>query len=172
VNNLVKGLDKHEQFDANLLDFKKAFGKVSDTRLLMKLDDYGIRGNTLKWVQGGSSLTEHSSWSWKAAIPTHPCHFRSAAGQRLGSTALSTVINGLPSSVKSTTGMFADDCLFDRMIKSQDAARATQDDLDSLQVWEKEWQKDVNAVKCEVIRITTKGNPIVFSYQKHQTTLT
>jgi hypothetical protein len=37
VNNLVKGLDKNEQFDAILLDFSKAFDKVSHTRLLMKL---------------------------------------------------------------------------------------------------------------------------------------
>jgi hypothetical protein len=29
--------------------------------------------------------------------------------------------------------MFADDCLFDRTIKSQDAARVLLDDLDSLE---------------------------------------
>lgn len=51
MNNLAKGFDKNEQIDAILLDFSKAFDKVSHTRLLMKLDNYGVRGKTLKWVQ-------------------------------------------------------------------------------------------------------------------------
>jgi hypothetical protein len=40
--------------------------------------------------------------------------------------------------------------------------------LSSLKVWEKEWQMKFNA---EVIRITTKRNPIIFPNQIHQTTL-
>jgi hypothetical protein len=59
----------------------------------------------------------------------------------------------------------------DRKIKSLDDARALQDDIDNLQFWEKEWQIKFNAVKCEVIRITTKRNPIIFPYQIHQATL-
>ena len=50
VNNLAKGLDKSEQIDAILLDFSKAFDKVAHSRLL-KLENYGVRGNLLKWVQ-------------------------------------------------------------------------------------------------------------------------
>jgi hypothetical protein len=40
-----------KQIDAILLDFSKAFDKVPHRRLLMKLDHYGIRGTTLKWIQ-------------------------------------------------------------------------------------------------------------------------
>jgi hypothetical protein len=39
-----------KQIDAILLDFSKAFDKVPHRRLLMKLDHYGIRGTTLKWI--------------------------------------------------------------------------------------------------------------------------
>ena len=51
VNNLAKGLDKTEQIDAILLDFSKAFDNVAHSRLLLKLENYGVRGSLLKWVQ-------------------------------------------------------------------------------------------------------------------------
>lgn len=38
--------------------------------------------------------------------------------------------------------MFADDCLLDEKIKNQDDARTMQDEIDSLQIWEKEWQME------------------------------
>jgi hypothetical protein len=83
-------------------------------------------------------------------------------GSVFGSLIFLAFINDLPSRVKSKTGMFADDYFLDGTIKSQDDARTLQYDLDSLQVWDKEWQMEFNAAKCEVIRITTKRNPIVF----------
>ena len=92
-------------------------------------------------------------------------------GSVLGPLLFLAFINDLPSRVKSRTGMFADDCLVDRKIKNQTDAQALQEDLDSLQVWEREWQMEFNADKCEVIRITTKKNPIIYNYQIHQTTL-
>ena len=43
-------LDDKSQIDAILLDFSKAFDKVSHRRLLYKLDRYGVRGQTLTWI--------------------------------------------------------------------------------------------------------------------------
>ena len=81
----------------------------------------------------------------------------------LGPLLFLPFINDLPSRVKSRTSMFADDCLLYRTIKGQADAHALQKDLDSLQDWEKEWQMEFNADKCEVIRITSKKNPILLS---------
>ena len=39
------------QTDVAAMDFSKAFDKVSHRKLLYKLDWYGIRGNTLNWIQ-------------------------------------------------------------------------------------------------------------------------
>ena len=50
IDALAKSLDKGEQVDVILLDFSKAFDKVPHHRLLHKLDYYGVRGNTWKWV--------------------------------------------------------------------------------------------------------------------------
>jgi hypothetical protein len=34
-----------------LLDFSKAFDKVSHVKVLLKMHNYGIRGQTLKWIK-------------------------------------------------------------------------------------------------------------------------
>jgi len=51
VNDLIIGLDTSQQIDAILLDFSKAFDKVPQKRLLLKLHHYGVRSNTLTWIQ-------------------------------------------------------------------------------------------------------------------------
>ena len=50
IDALAKSLAKGEQVDVILLDFSKAFDKVPHHRLFHKLDYYGVRGNTWKWV--------------------------------------------------------------------------------------------------------------------------
>ena len=40
----------HKQTDLIIMDFAKAFDKVPHRRLLHKLDYYGIRGSTHKWI--------------------------------------------------------------------------------------------------------------------------
>jgi hypothetical protein len=46
TNHLHYGI----QNDLLILDFSKAFDKVSHKKLLFKLDNYGIRDATLKWI--------------------------------------------------------------------------------------------------------------------------
>jgi hypothetical protein len=53
----MKALDSGDQIDGILLDFSKAFDKVPHNRLLMKLDHYGVRNNTLSWIQDFLSFT-------------------------------------------------------------------------------------------------------------------
>ena len=51
VDDLAKSLHDAGQIDAVLLDFSKAFDKVSHPHLAAKLHHYGMRGNTLDWIQ-------------------------------------------------------------------------------------------------------------------------
>ena len=48
------------QTDLVLLDFSKAFDKVSHQKLLLKLHQYGIRGPSLKWIQAFLSGRTHT----------------------------------------------------------------------------------------------------------------
>ena len=51
INDIAKQIDTNLQADAAILDFSKAFDKVSHSRLLYKLRHYGIRGNVLHWLE-------------------------------------------------------------------------------------------------------------------------
>ena len=49
-HELLENLHSNIQTDLIILDFSKAFDKVPHQKLLRKLDNYGIRGNTWRWV--------------------------------------------------------------------------------------------------------------------------
>ena len=51
VEDLSRQLIQGKQIDIVLLEFSKAFDKVSHLKLLFKLSQHGIRGNTLTWIK-------------------------------------------------------------------------------------------------------------------------
>ena len=51
VNDLVNTMHVGSQTDILVMDFSKAFGKVSHPRLVTTLKYYGIGGRTNRWVQ-------------------------------------------------------------------------------------------------------------------------
>ena len=77
-------------------------------------------------------------------------------GTVLGPLLFLVYINDLLSNVNATGRPFADDCLLYRTIKTTDDAVSLQNNLDTLQQWEKDWLMSFNPDKCEVIRITNK----------------
>ena len=51
VSNLDGAINRgHKQTDLIIMDFAKTFDKVPHRRLLYKLDYYGIRGSTHRWI--------------------------------------------------------------------------------------------------------------------------
>ena len=73
VSNLDRALNGGQrQTDVIIMDFAKAFEKVPHRSLLYKLDYYGIRGSTHKWIS--TWLSERSQ---KVVITkTHPCNIQ------------------------------------------------------------------------------------------------
>ena len=51
IEDLARNVSAGNQTDVILLDFSKAFDKVSHSKLLWKLHQYGIRGKVLSWIQ-------------------------------------------------------------------------------------------------------------------------
>ena len=71
VHNIISNLERavnrrHKQTDLIIMDFAKAFDKVSHRRLLHELDWYRIRGSTHKWIN--SCLWPHSTSSFRWSI--------------------------------------------------------------------------------------------------------
>ena len=51
LEDLLRNTIEGQQTDLILLDFSKAFDKVNHANLLYKLQQYGIRSETLKWIE-------------------------------------------------------------------------------------------------------------------------
>jgi len=79
----------------------------------------------------------------------------------------SVSINDPRISVSLTVHMFADDCLLYCEVHRVEDTKRLQDDLDSLQAWERDWLMEFNPSKCEAITFTKKTKPVQCSYKIH-----
>ena len=94
-----------------IMDFAKAFDKVPHRRLLYKLDYYGIRGSTHKWIS--SWLSERSQKVVLDGQASDPVPVLSGVpqGSVLGPVLFLIFINDLPDNIRSSVRLFVDDCV-------------------------------------------------------------
>ena len=71
----------------------------------------------------------------------------------------------MPENLKSTTRLFADDCIVYREIKHHQDSKILQDDLNQLASWEKRWGMEFHPAKCNIMSITRSRSPKVFRYK-------
>ena len=163
IQDLAKGLDDSSQIDAILLDLSKAFDKVPHLRLLYKLNHYGVRGQVLKWVTAFLSGRSQSVVCEGLASTTKPVTSGVPQGSVLGPLLFLVYINDLPSCVRSTPRLFADDCLLYRRIYTPSDCDILQSDLGRSREWATTWQMCFNPAKCEVLRVTRRTKNVIQS---------
>ena len=159
--------------DLTIMDFAKAQDKVPHRRLLHKLDYYGIRGSTHKWISSWlSGRSQQVVLGGQASDPV-PVLSGVPQGSVLGPILFLIFINDLRDNLKSSVRLFADDCVLYRNIHSLQDCLILQKDLDSLGIWEADWQMKFNVAKCHSMRVTRhySHKQIIHDYTLHQQTL-
>ena len=155
------------------MNFAKAFDKVPHRRLLHKLEYYGIRGSTHKWINSWlSGRTQQVVLDGQASDPV-PVISDVPQGSVLGPVLFLIFINDLPDNIRSSVHLFADDCVLYRNIHSLQDCLILQEDLTSLGQWEADWQMKFIVGKCHSTRVTRHQHDkqILFHYSPHNQTL-
>ena len=156
IQYLSKNLENCAQTDIISLDFSKAFDVVPHSRLLLKMNYYGVR-NILPWIK--SFLTNRKQTVIIDGVHSSYVHVKSGLpqGTVLAGLLFLIFINDLPSSVTSSfTGVFCDDTLLAKEILSQNDAIDLQNDLDKVHEWTKIWGMSFNVVKCVQMTVSNK----------------
>ena len=180
-SNVMAHFDKHHilkdhqgnQVDIILLDFAKAFDKVPYSRLLHKLDFYGVRDQTSTWIR---SFLENR----KQRVVLDGSHSDRSdvlsvvpQGTVLGPLLFLAYINDMPESLRSSDcRLFADDSLLYCVVNKASDCELLLQDLTALEQWEATWQMSFNPSKCTVIRVSTgRRHKFQSTYTLHGQTL-
>ena len=122
------------------MDFAKGFDKLPHRRLAYKLEYYGIRNDTLKWITTWLSgrtqkVVIDGVSSDSAPVPL---------GSVLGPILFLIFINDLPDNINCIVRLFVDDCVLYRNIRMSVDQHILQDDLNKLPQWEEAWLMKFN----------------------------
>ena len=112
-------------------------------------------------------LTKCYSWGrFIRTSPSEPAHVKSGMpqGSMLGPVPFLIFINDLPASVRSSSKLFADDCVVYREIRSTEDCQILQDDLQQLWDWERWGGMSFHQEKCSILRVHRKCSPVLFDY--------
>jgi len=172
IHDLTQNMDsafnkKHKQTDVIIMDFAKAFDKVPHRRLIDKLEYYGIRGYTSKWI--ASWLNGRTQKVVLDGIISNSTDVISGVpqGSVLGPILFLIFINDLPEGITSSVRLFADDCVLYRNIRSMRDCQTLQDDIDLLAVWESNWLMEFNVGKCNSMMISRQHPDRLFNFNYH-----
>jgi hypothetical protein len=146
--------------DVIYIDFSKAFDSVVHTKLIYKLQQFGVNGLLLKWIESflcarsQCVVVDNHCSAWSAVISGVP------QGSVLGPLLFVLFINDITQITLSgvLTKLYADDFKLYSSLVSNDDDNNLQDTLAKLLVWSHEWQLSVNTSKCHVLYLHS-SNP-------------
>ena len=168
IQELNVSNNKNIQTDLIIMDFAKAFDKVSHRRLLYKLEYYGIQTHTLNWIQAFLSDRTQTVVIDGVTSNTVPVTSGVPQGTVLGPILFLIYINDFPEYLThSKLRLFADDSIINKEITCQDDCKKLQSDLDAAARWEADWLMAFHPDKCTVLTITQKKTPFKHDYILH-----
>ena len=165
--DVLKNLNANQQTDVLIMDFSKAFDKVSHKHLLHKLHHYGICQKTNEWIQAFLSNRSQQVVLEGEKSAKVPVTSGVPQGSVLGPSLFLYYINDIATNITSTVRLFADDTVAYLAVKGKADAEQLQKDLNKLGEWEKKWLMEFHPQKCQVLSITRKRQITRHNYQLH-----
>jgi len=160
----LHNLKSRHQTDVIYLDFAKAFDSVVFTKLLFKLESYGITGNCLHWIC--DFLTNRTQRVKVGSALSSPSSVRSGVpqGSVLGPTLFLIFINDICNIVNNDVELrlFADDVKLYAEIIDETCCYKIQSCLDNIFSWCNAWQLNLSPTKCAVLSIGYKGHDFCY----------
>ena len=167
VDELVRNIQHGKQTDLILLDFRKAFDKVSHNKLIYKLHQLGVRDRNLTWIRGFFSDRSQRVVVDGEFLSSVPVTSGVPQDSVLGEILFLAYINDLSESVESQVTLFAYDTVVSITMDKQDSPAVLQGDLKQLQFLETLLDMEFNPGKCQVIHVTTSRYPLRKDYVLH-----
>ena len=141
-----------------LIDIKKAFDSVNHSKLLSKLESYGIRGLTLSWLQ--SYLENRKCYIAIDNMKSDVLTFNVGVplGSVLGPILFLLYVNDLPTiSYNIQTVLFADDTTIPTSKSDySELVQLTNNELKNVSKWTDSNQLTLNSDKTELMIITMR----------------
>ena len=164
LDDWTRILDEDGNIDVIYTDFKKAYDSVPHIRLMKKVENAGIRGSVLGWIEAFLSDRKQrvkigstkSEWAEvKSGIPQ---------GTVLGALLFLIYINDLPEKVKSAIiKLFADDAKIYKHIQDAADGDSLQEDINAACEWTDDWQLLFHPDKCKVLRLGKSNNKQMYT---------
>lgn len=165
VSDVLKGMELHAQVDVIYTDFEKAFDRVDHVILLRKLQELGIQGDLLRWVQSYVGNRSQAVVVGGARSDFITITSGIPQGSLLGPLFYSAYLYDIGSCFLNTNFLlYADDKKVYYKVRDINDCLRIQDDLDRLNTYYKNNRIDVNVDKCISISFTRSRNPIIFVY--------
>lgn len=135
THDLLQQMDNNLQVDAVLLDFSKAFDRVSHNHLLAELSSLNIPFTLLSWIEhflkGRTQFTSANHYESDLTNVTSGV----PQGASLSPVLFLIYINDLPLNINSKLRLFADDCVLYTTITSTNDHNNLQTDLNNISLW-------------------------------------
>ena len=161
-NTTTKWLDEGRSFDVIYLDFAKAFDKVCHRRLVIKLQEYGILGKILKWLENWLSgrrqkvRVDGECSEWEDVLSSV------LQGSVLGGLLFNIFIDDIDEAVDirsflAAMAKFADDTKIARIAETEEDVTQMQQMINGLSRWAQKWEMKFNADKCKIMHFGNKN---------------
>ena len=174
LEDWTSALDSGSDVDIIFYDCKKAFDTLSHSKLLQKLESYGIIGHTKDWIENllkdrsQEVVINNSHSSSKTVLSGVP------QGSVLGPTLFLIYINDLPEVADTTVKLFADDTKTYNVITKVEDQTKLQSTTDKFLKWSRKWSLEFNEKNAKdsileknslIINISWKQNSVEVKFQ-------